>query len=124
MIGLTRFQKRRRDAELDRLENAAAIAAALHERMLRDVGDNDRDWPEGQKYAAFGGFPGWWFFLALCADVFNRSRPADEDWMAAVHWYADRIWNETFFNRGLLSEKQLEHLMAFVVERVRGTGGW
>lgn len=62
-------------------------------------------------------------YLALCADVFNRSRPADEDWMAAMHWYVDRVWNETLFNRGPLSRKQLECLMGFVVERVREKGG-
>jgi hypothetical protein len=124
MIGLPKNRTPRRDAELDRLENAASIAAMLHERMTVEVGDNDRDWPEDQKYAAFGGFPGWWCYMALCADVFNRSRPADEDWMAAVHWYADRVWNETFFNRGPLSRKQLECLMGFVVERVREKGGW
>jgi len=102
MIGLAKFWQRRLEAELDRLENAAAIAAALHERMLVEVGDNDLDWPEGQKYAAFGDSPGWWCYLALCAEVFNRSRPTDEEWMAAVHWYVDRVWNETLFNRGPL----------------------
>lgn len=44
--------------------------------------------------------------------------------MAAVHWYVDRVWNETLFNRGPLSRKQLECLLGFVVERVRETGGW
>lgn len=53
MLGLERFGKRRREAELDRLENAAAISAALYERITLEVGDGQRDWPGGYRCHAF-----------------------------------------------------------------------
>lgn len=107
-----------------RYETACAIATELNEAINLSRADEHFPWPAGTGFAEFGGFPGWWSYLAECAAVFDRFHVDDEDWLLAIRAYADRVWNETIHVRAPLSSAQMTLLMGLVVESIvaRRTG--
>jgi hypothetical protein len=109
------FPATERRSDRDRIESIVALAAELHDLMLTDPRGADADWPERYRYHAFGGFPGWWCYLALCGEAFSHLPVAPDDWIAAVDACASAIWEETCRRCGPLGSQELERLLTHAV---------
>jgi hypothetical protein len=106
------------DTVLSRFETATAIATELN-LYMRDDWDEAHDASlTAADVAPYGGFPGWWSFLAQCAAVFDAFEIPDDDWVEAILDYSSRVRNEIGLAHAAISNQQLALLMGLVAERI------
>jgi hypothetical protein len=101
-----------------RYETASAIATEMNAAIDASRTDPEHPWPVGTNFTDFGGFTGWWSYLAECAAVFESFQVSDDDWIEAIGEFTSRVWDETIHLRGPLSCTQLTLVMGLVVEAV------